>query len=152
MYTNRREIIRGIVSDLKSGASMGSAIQRSGVKSHVTILNWRKKSPRLDKLIKAAEDYSTKKRTGMVVDALFKNAMSGNIAAQIFWLKNRAPEEWRDVYEGSNGNITNIFTIIQNLQREFISENSKPSLGLDRGDGLHSGRTRFIGNGKEVSE
>lgn len=32
----------------------------------------------------------------MVSNALFESAMSGNVAAQIFFLKNRAPEEWRD--------------------------------------------------------
>ena len=32
----------------------------------------------------------------MVTNALFESAMAGNVAAQIFFLKNRAPEEWRD--------------------------------------------------------
>lgn len=37
----------------------------------------------------------------MVSNALFESAMSGNVAAQIFFLKNRAPEEWRDKVEVS---------------------------------------------------
>ncbi len=123
MYSNRQEIIKSIISDLKSGASMGYAIQRSGVKSHVTILNWRKKSPRLDKLIKAAEDYSTNKRTGMVVDSLFKNAMSGNVAAQIFWLKNRAKDEWRD--SQMEFSQVNNFTKIDKIQIPVIIENQE---------------------------
>ena len=28
---------------------------------------------------------------------LYKNALAGNVTAQIFWLKNRRPAEWRDV-------------------------------------------------------
>jgi hypothetical protein len=32
-----------------------------------------------------------------VVDSLYKNALAGNVTAQIFWLKNRRPAEWRDV-------------------------------------------------------
>lgn len=31
-----------------------------------------------------------------VTNALFESAMDGNVAAQIFYLKNRAPETWRD--------------------------------------------------------
>lgn len=37
----------------------------------------------------------------MVTNALFETAMAGNVAAQIFFLKNRAPEEWRDKVEVS---------------------------------------------------
>ena len=34
-----------------------------------------------------------------VENALLKNALSGNITAQIFWLKNRKPKEWKDKVE-----------------------------------------------------
>jgi hypothetical protein len=34
-----------------------------------------------------------------VESALFQNAMSGNVTAQIFWLKNRKPERWNDKRE-----------------------------------------------------
>lgn len=43
----------------------------------------------------------------MVTNALFKNAQEGNVVAQIFYLKNRDPENWADrqQYEhtGKNG-------------------------------------------------
>ena len=29
-------------------------------------------------------------------NALYKNAIDGNITAQIFWLKNRKPDKWRE--------------------------------------------------------
>ncbi len=32
-----------------------------------------------------------------VANSLFENAKSGNVVAQIFYLKNRDPENWRDV-------------------------------------------------------
>lgn len=31
-----------------------------------------------------------------VANALFQNAMKGNVTAQIFFLKNRSPETWKD--------------------------------------------------------
>lgn len=31
-----------------------------------------------------------------VENALYASAMSGNVAAQIFWLKNRRPDRWRE--------------------------------------------------------
>jgi len=39
---------------------------------------------------------------------LFKSAISGNVTAQIFWLKNRAPDRWRDRYEQNMGGDFNI--------------------------------------------
>ena len=57
-----------------------------------TLLNWKKKSvPILLSLIRGKEvsDYQ-------VENALFKSAVEGNVTAQIFWLKNRRPDKWRD--------------------------------------------------------
>ena len=31
-----------------------------------------------------------------VENALLQNALNGNITAQIFWLKNRKPKQWKD--------------------------------------------------------
>lgn len=55
-----------------------------------------------------------------VENALFKNAMNGNVTAQIFWLKNRKKENWKDKVEvtnvgnGINNQITNIANLINN--------------------------------------
>lgn len=44
-----------------------------------------------------------------VENALLQTALSGNVAAQIFWLKNRKPDKWRDKPETQddkeNGNL-----------------------------------------------
>ena len=32
-----------------------------------------------------------------MVESLYHQALSGNVTACIFWLKNRRPSEWRDV-------------------------------------------------------
>ena len=44
------------------------------------------------KKVKEVVDYE-------VENALLKNALSGNITAQIFWLKNRKPKQWKDKVE-----------------------------------------------------
>ncbi len=55
-----------------------------------------------------------------VENALFKNCMNGNVTAQIFWLKNRQKEKWRDKVEvanvdnGINNQIINIANLINN--------------------------------------
>lgn len=36
------------------------------------------------------------KGIGVVTNALFQNAKGGNTTAQIFYLKNRQPDKWRD--------------------------------------------------------
>jgi DNA-binding XRE family transcriptional regulator len=44
------------------------------------------------------------KAISLVSNSLFQNAISGNVVSQIFWLKNRAPDQWADT-------IQNKFTI-----------------------------------------
>lgn len=63
-----------------------------------------------------------------VENALFKNAMNGNVTAQIFWLKNRKKENWKDKVEVTNvGNeVNNQITNIANL-----INNPKPNRGED---------------------
>ena len=62
-----------------------------------TLWEW-KKNPDLSNISNALKngkevvDYA-------VENALMKNAMNGNIVAQIFWLKNRRPDKWRDKVE-----------------------------------------------------
>ena len=60
-----------------------------------TFYEYKKKYPDFsDSLKKGKEivDYE-------VENALLKNALDGNITAQIFWLKNRKPDKWKDKIE-----------------------------------------------------
>ena len=50
---------------------------------------------------KHQEILETLKKNKEIVDyevenALYKNAINGNVTAQIIWLKNRKPDKWRD--------------------------------------------------------
>ena len=65
-----------------------------------TLKEWRQKDATIS---------STLKRGREVVDyevenALLKSALEGNTTAQIFWLKNRRKQQWRDKVEYSNDN------------------------------------------------
>ena len=43
-----------------------------------------------------------------VENALLKSALEGNTTAQIFWLKNRKPKEWRDKVEQQIDNVQRV--------------------------------------------
>lgn len=60
--------------------------------SHATLYEWKKQFPELSDTLKKSKDVVDR----MVENALFKNAIEGNTTAQIFWLKNRKPDKWRE--------------------------------------------------------
>lgn len=60
-----------------------------------TLYEWKKKYPKISKSLKRSKDVADRQ----VENALFENAINGNITAQIFWLKNRKPDKWRDKQE-----------------------------------------------------
>ena len=60
--------------------------------SRETLNQWKKQFSDISDTLKRGKevvDY-------MVENALFKNAIEGNVTAQIFWLKNRKPDKCRD--------------------------------------------------------
>lgn len=57
-----------------------------------TLYVWKKKYAKISETLKKGKevvDYE-------VENALYKSAIEGNTTAQIFWLKNRRPDKWRD--------------------------------------------------------
>jgi hypothetical protein len=67
-----------------------------------TLYTYKKKYDKIDKSLKKGKevvDY-------LVENALLKQALEGNTTAQIFWLKNRRPDKWRDKQQiEHSGNI-----------------------------------------------
>ena len=60
-----------------------------------TLYDWKNKSSEFCNVLKEGRevvDYQ-------VENALLKNALEGNVTAQIFWLKNRKKNEWREKIE-----------------------------------------------------
>ena len=60
--------------------------------SVATVYDWMNKNPEIAAAIKKGRD----KSIDMVENALFKSAINGNVTAMIFYLKNRAPERYKD--------------------------------------------------------
>ena len=63
--------------------------------SKVTFYKYKASCSELSELLKRSKevvDYE-------VENALYKSAMSGNVSAMIFWLKNRRPDKWKDKKE-----------------------------------------------------
>ena len=57
-----------------------------------TLYDWKNKFSEISDTLKKGKevvDYQ-------IENALRDSALSGNVAAQIFWLKNRRPDKWRD--------------------------------------------------------
>jgi hypothetical protein len=68
--------------------------------SHETFHKQKRNSSDFVEAIKRGQS----KAISLVSNSLFQNAISGNVVSQIFWLKNRAPDQWADT-------IQNKFTI-----------------------------------------
>lgn len=63
-----------------------------------TLYEWKNKESKISNILKRARevvDYE-------VENALLKSALEGNVTAQIFWLKNRKKEQWREKQEYNN--------------------------------------------------
>ena len=85
-----------------------------------TLKEWRQKDATIS---------STLKRGREVVDyevenALLKSALEGNTTAQIFWLKNRRKQQWRDKVEyentgeNKNGVIEDLVEALKNVKKD----------------------------------
>lgn len=99
-----------------------------------TLIDWKKKYPNISNtlkrgkevvdyevenaLLKRALGYTVKEekltKDGEVVE--LEREVPGDVTAQIFWLKNRKPDSWRDKPE-DNGNKEESITIINNIPK-----------------------------------
>lgn len=75
----------------KQGLSMQEIAHNIGI-SRRTLYNWQDQSEPIRKALEQGKDIADI----LVENALFTSAITGNVLAQIFWLKNRRPQFWRD--------------------------------------------------------
>ncbi len=94
--TIKTEKRKAFLESLGGGASIVKSCKAAGI-NPVTIWRWRKEEKEFsDEVLAILES-----RTQTVEDALFKSVLSGNIAAIIFYLKNRDSTRWKDRQEQS---------------------------------------------------
>lgn len=103
-----------VLESLEKGASIKDACGYAGL-SRMTIWRWREKS----KLFKAKVLSIIDSRTQTVEDALYMSAIKGNVTAQIFWLKNRGGDRWKDKHkiEGS-AELERTFANLMKVKKE----------------------------------
>lgn len=97
---------------LEKGASITDSCEAAHV-SRATIWRWRKRSKGFNNKTLSIID----SRTQSVEDALYSSALKGNVIAQIFWLKNRASDRWKDVKEVA-GSLELNFANLMKLKKE----------------------------------
>lgn len=72
------------LTDLQIAKNIGVAMS--------TFCDWKNKHPEFSEALKRSKEVADYE----VENALFKKAKMGDVTAQIFWLKNRKPKQWRD--------------------------------------------------------
>lgn len=85
-----------------------------------TLWDWRKANATISNAIKKGRevvDYE-------VENALLKSALEGNTTAQIFWLKNRRKQQWRDKVEIEKAETIQKISIINDLPKDEENDNS----------------------------
>lgn len=60
-----------------------------------TLYRWKKDNDKICNALKEGREVTD----FQVENALYQNALNGNVTAQIFWLKNRKKNEWREKIE-----------------------------------------------------
>ena len=85
-----------------------------------TLKEWRQKEPTIQSTLKKGRevvDYE-------VENALLKNALDGNVTAQIFWLKNRKKNQWREKveYETNNDDLNKVKELLSKIEEGAKNE------------------------------
>ncbi len=80
--------------------------------SYSTFKEWKNKHSAISAALKISKDIADRQ----IENALFKAAKEGNITAQIFWLKNRKPNEWREKQEIRHEGNLNIKTTTSKIE------------------------------------
>ena len=98
--------------------------------SRSTLHDWKKKYPDISDTLKKGKevvDYQ-------VENALLESALSGNVTAIIFWLKNRRSDKWRDKppEQQKNASENNLLQAIrQSIETLSEGEEETPCIMTD---------------------
>ena len=111
------ELSAKIIQWASKGLTNAEIAEITGI-AESTLGLWRSEKPEFMVALKKAKDAAD----GIVEASLFQNAVCGNVTAQIFWLKNRKPKEWRDKQEvahtDADGNPVQVIISLPSNGRE----------------------------------
>ena len=136
----KKERAAAVLKSMRDGSSLLGACTAARVKT-ASFWAWMEADPKL----KAAYFGIKRSRIGMVEDALYKNAMEGNVIAQIFFLKNRAPIDWRDRKETEVTHQVSIIDLIKTDTGGAV----KKAYGKRYGATVEKKEPRAITDGKD---
>ena len=86
-----------------------------------TLYRWKNEHKEISEALKRGKevvDYQ-------VENALLNNALNGHTTAQIFWLKNRRPDKWRDKQDLEHSGGINVQNQYENMTEEELIELTK---------------------------
>lgn len=86
-----------------------------------TLYRWKNEHKEISEALKRGKevvDYQ-------VENALLNNALNGHTTAQIFWLKNRRPDKWRDKQDLEHSGGINVQNQYENMTEEELVELTK---------------------------
>ena len=84
------------LDEVEMMASVGMSTKQIADALHLSPSQFGKMM-QVDPVVKEAVDRGVARGVKIITDSLFQNAVKGNVAAQIFWLKNKAA--WKDTQE-----------------------------------------------------
>lgn len=83
--------------------------------SRSTLSEWKRRYSDISDALKKGKEVVDFK----VENALLLSALKGNTTAQIFWLKNRRPDKWRDKQKDDNETDKRITVVLEGDLEEF---------------------------------
>lgn len=87
--------------------------------TRTTLWEWKKKEINILNALKKGKEVVDFE----VENALLKSALEGNVTAQIFWLKNRKKEQWREKQEYGNEQELNKLDKLLEEQKNAYMDN-----------------------------
>lgn len=103
----------------RDGLSEEQIANNMGI-GRTTLWEWKKKEPNIANTLKKGREVVDFE----VENALLKNALEGNVTAQIFWLKNRKKEQWREKVEYSvdNNDVSKLDELLEAIKNDSIKQ------------------------------
>ncbi len=85
-----------------------------------TLYDWKNKQSKICNALKRNREIVDFE----VENALLKNAINGNVTAQIFWLKNRKKNEWREKVEvqANTQELSNVEKLLAKIENEAAND------------------------------